>query len=123
MAKFQASMLPPRPPPRRVCDLAVGQTRYVSESDLDSLKDGTALLSVRASVFSHRSYLHPVAVTKAHDGWRVEVPRDFKIRNTRSYRPPGHEEIGDLVIGNAKPEPTGGDVAVGLLGLLVTLGS
>lgn len=116
-------MLPPRPAPRRVRDLDVGQTRYVSESELASLKDGTALLATQASVFSHRSCLHPVAVTRTLGGWRVEVPRDFKIRNTRSYRPQGHEEIRELVVGVAKPEPTGGDVVVGLLGLLLTIGS
>lgn len=123
MAKFQASMLPPRPEPRRVCDLAVGQTRYVSESDLASLEDDTALLAIRVSVFSHRSCFHPVAVTKTLGGWRVEIPRDFKIHTRRSYRPAGYEEIRDLVVGEAKPEATGSDVAVGLLGLLFTLGS
>lgn len=118
MAKFDTSMLPPRPEPRRVRDLAIGQTRFVSESDLKSLRDGTGLISTRAHVRSCRSFLYPVSVTRTRTGWKVEVPHGFRIWSTRSTRPSDHDEINEVVLGNPKPEPGPTDYAEGVVTLI-----
>ena len=117
MAKFDSLMLPPKPEPQRVRDLAVGQTRYVGESDLHALDDGTGLLSTRAFVRPRRSFLYAVAVTRTRSGWRVEVPRGFKIHTTRRRRPPDHEEIQEIVTGDEKPEAGPVDYAEGVFAL------
>jgi hypothetical protein len=121
MAKFNSSMLPPPPEPYRISDLAVGQSRFASESALCALKDGTALISLRASIRRTRSWLYPVSVKRTARGWAVAVPDEFEITSTRSRMPVGHAEVTEISTNGSRPEVGPDDYAEGVVGLVVAL--
>ncbi len=121
MAKFNSTMMPPRPEPWLVREMVVGQTRFVSEHDLDAMADGTALISLLADVRKQRSFTYPVAVTRTGVGWRVEVPRGFKVSSTRAHRPLDHDEVHEVVVGERKPDAGPGDYGEGIAALIGVL--